>query len=105
MSSQAGTEELRARVNGLMPQITSELETLVAIPSVSIAGYPESTHTGLAAAESEVTRVFAESGVERFDVVNLFDYVYEIRDGSGIGVFAPQYGPRRTFFVGLAQKF
>ena len=71
MSSQAGTEELRARVNGLMPQITSELETLVAIPSVSIAGYPESTHAGLAAAESEVTRVFAESGVERFDVVNL----------------------------------
>jgi outer membrane receptor protein involved in Fe transport len=41
----------------------------------------------------------------RFDVVNLFDSVYEIRDGSGIGVFAPQYGPRRGFYVGLAQKF
>ncbi len=26
----------------------------------------------------------------RFDVVNLFDSIYEIRDGSGIGVFAPQ---------------
>jgi hypothetical protein len=25
----------------------------------------------------------------RFDVVNLFDTIYEIRDGSGIGVFAP----------------
>ena len=25
----------------------------------------------------------------RFDVVNLFDSIYEIRDGSGIGVFAP----------------
>ncbi|MFL9502173.1 TonB-dependent receptor [Rhodopseudomonas palustris] len=41
----------------------------------------------------------------RFDVVNLFDSVYEIRDGSGIGVFAPQYGQRRGFYVGLAQKF
>jgi outer membrane receptor protein involved in Fe transport len=41
----------------------------------------------------------------RFDVVNLFDNIYEIRDGSGIGVFAPQYGPRRGFFAGLTQKF
>jgi outer membrane receptor protein involved in Fe transport len=40
----------------------------------------------------------------RFDVVNLFDTIYEIRDGSGIGVFAPQYGPRRGFFLGLSKK-
>ncbi|MDR3469844.1 MAG: TonB-dependent receptor [Xanthobacteraceae bacterium] len=40
----------------------------------------------------------------RFDVVNLFDKIYEIRDGSGIGVFAPQYGARRGFFAGLSQK-
>jgi outer membrane receptor protein involved in Fe transport len=41
--------------------------------------------------------------VVRFDVVNLFDTVYELRDGSGIGVFAPQYGPRRGFYVGIKQ--
>ncbi|WP_020173571.1 TonB-dependent receptor [Methyloferula stellata] len=41
----------------------------------------------------------------RFDVVNLLDHIYEIRDGSGIGVFAPQFGPRRGFFAGLSQKF
>jgi outer membrane receptor protein involved in Fe transport len=40
----------------------------------------------------------------RFDVVNLFDQVYEIRDGSGIGVFAPQFGPRRGFFLGISKK-
>ncbi|THD65177.1 MAG: ligand-gated channel [Bradyrhizobium sp.] len=40
----------------------------------------------------------------RFDIVNLFDTIYEIRDGSGIGVFAPQYGPRRGFYVGISQK-
>ena len=41
----------------------------------------------------------------RFDVVNLFDHSYVLRDGSGIGVFAPRYGPRRGFFAGLKQAF
>jgi outer membrane receptor protein involved in Fe transport len=40
----------------------------------------------------------------RFDVVNLFDKIYEIRNGSGIGVFAPQFGPRRGFYIGFTQK-
>ena len=40
----------------------------------------------------------------RFDIVNVFDSIYEIRDGSGIGVFAPQFGPRRGFFFGITQK-
>jgi outer membrane receptor protein involved in Fe transport len=40
----------------------------------------------------------------RFDVVNLFDTIYQIRSGSGIGVFAPQFGPRRGYFVGLSKK-
>ena len=40
----------------------------------------------------------------RFDVVNLFDKIYEIHDGSGIGVFAPQFGARRGYFAGLSQK-
>jgi outer membrane receptor protein involved in Fe transport len=39
----------------------------------------------------------------RFDVVNVLDSVYEIRDGSGVGVFAPQYGPRRGFYLTLRQ--
>jgi len=41
----------------------------------------------------------------RFDVVNLLDHSYVLRDGSGIGVFAAQYGPRRGFFAGISQKF
>lgn len=41
----------------------------------------------------------------RVDVINLFDKVYEIRDGSGIGVGAPQFGARRGVFVGLSKKF
>ena len=40
----------------------------------------------------------------RFDIVNLFDQAYELRTGSGIGEFAPQYGARRGFFAGISQK-
>lgn len=41
----------------------------------------------------------------RFDVLNLGDAVYEIRDGTGVGVGASQYGLRRTFLTGLTQRF
>jgi len=40
----------------------------------------------------------------RFDVVNVTDKIYELRDGSGIGVFAPQFGARRGYYAGLSQK-
>jgi len=40
----------------------------------------------------------------RVAVVNLFDTSYLIRDGSGIGVFAPQYGPRRGYYLALSKK-
>jgi len=40
----------------------------------------------------------------RFDVINAFDEKYEIRDGSGIGVGAPQWGPRRGFFFGISKS-
>ena len=41
----------------------------------------------------------------RFDVVNLFDKIYELRDGSGIGVGAPQFGQRRGFYGTAAYDF
>lgn len=40
----------------------------------------------------------------RFDVVNVTDNVYLIRNGTGVGVFAPQYGPRLGFYGGISQK-
>jgi hypothetical protein len=45
------------------------------------------------------------SVVVRFDVVNLFDKIYELRDGSGIGVGAPQFGQRRGFYGTVAYDF
>jgi outer membrane receptor protein involved in Fe transport len=40
----------------------------------------------------------------RFDVINLFDREYQIRNGTGVGVGAPQFGPRRGFFLGLSKS-
>jgi outer membrane receptor for ferrienterochelin and colicins len=40
----------------------------------------------------------------RFDVINLFDKEYQIRNGTGVGVGAPQYGPRRGLFFGLSKS-
>jgi hypothetical protein len=41
----------------------------------------------------------------RFDITNLWDERYKIRDGTGLGVFAPQFGARRAFFGGLRKEF
>ncbi|MDA8328070.1 MAG: TonB-dependent receptor [Betaproteobacteria bacterium] len=41
----------------------------------------------------------------RLIVLNLFGATYEIRNGTGIGVGAPQYGPPRTALVALTKKF
>jgi outer membrane receptor protein involved in Fe transport len=41
----------------------------------------------------------------RLSVVNVFDKIYEIRDGSGVGVGAPQYGPRRAYYVSVDKYF
>jgi hypothetical protein len=38
-------------------------------------------------------------------MLNLLDRVYELRDGSGVGVGAPQWGARRTIYIGLGRHF
>jgi outer membrane receptor protein involved in Fe transport len=41
----------------------------------------------------------------RLDVLNLLDRKYEIRDGTGVGVGAPQFGLRRTILAGISENF
>ena len=41
----------------------------------------------------------------RFDIVNLLDRSYELRDGSGVGVNAAQYGMRRGCFGSVGYTF
>ncbi|HEV3180200.1 MAG TPA: TonB-dependent receptor [Steroidobacteraceae bacterium] len=56
-----------------------------------------------------VSHSFEKDGIQglsaRFDVINAFDQKYQIRNGTGVGVGAPQYGPRRGLFVGVTQAF
>jgi len=41
----------------------------------------------------------------RLDVLNAGDTIYEIRNGTGVSVGAPQYGLRRTILAGVTQRF
>ena len=41
----------------------------------------------------------------RLDVINLLDKTYELRDGTGVGVNAAQFGERRGLFGSLGLTF
>jgi len=55
-----------------------------------------------------VSHVFHIAGAgtltARADVINVFDREYQIRNGTGVGVGAPQFGPRRGYFFGLSKS-
>jgi outer membrane receptor protein involved in Fe transport len=71
-------------------------------------GFANTTHLpGYTVLNLGASRKIDFSGVGPLEVRlvanNILDKVYEIRDGSGIGVFAPQYGARRGLFLGLSK--
>jgi outer membrane receptor protein involved in Fe transport len=75
-----------------------------------LTAIPNGTHVpGYTQVNLSVSHKFEHFGVGplevRFDVINAFDETYAIRNGSGVGVFAPQFGPRRGFFAGVTQSF
>ncbi|MEO6927392.1 MAG: TonB-dependent receptor [Rhodanobacter sp.] len=41
----------------------------------------------------------------QFALINALDRTYELRDGSGIGVGAPRFGPRRGMYLSLQKDF
>jgi len=65
---------------------------------------PSYTTVNLGILQSLTIPGFGELG-GRLAVVNLFDKTYELRDGTGIGVGAPQFGPRRALYGGLTKTF
>ncbi len=60
-------------VQGLMPQLTTELAELVAIPSISAPGYPEETHAELNRACEAIIELLRDAGVEQLDTLELPD--------------------------------
>jgi len=68
---------------------------------ISLHNYEQ---VNLSVVQPVVTGIY--KGLElRFDIINLFDAVYQIRNGTGVGVGAPQFGPRRTILAGITQRF
>jgi len=51
--------------------------------------------------------LFADAGKlhTQLALVNALDRSYELRDGSGIGVGAPQFGPRRGLYLSVQKDF
>jgi hypothetical protein len=65
---------------------------------------PSSTQVNLGATRKFVLGCFGPMEA-RLTVINVFDKVNIIRNGTGIGVFAPQYGPRVAYFAGITKLF
>jgi outer membrane cobalamin receptor len=53
---------------------------------------------------SVVQRVASRTEL-RLDILNIGGDTYQIRNGTGVGVGAPQFGIRRTILAGLTQRF
>jgi outer membrane receptor protein involved in Fe transport len=73
-------------------------------------GAPNGAHLpGYGVVNLALSHRFEEGGGKglelRLDVTNALDHQYKIRDGTGVGVGAPQWGARRGVFVGATQTF
>jgi outer membrane receptor protein involved in Fe transport len=68
-------------------------------------GFANTEHLpGYTQVNASVAHTFGKVDL-RLAVINVFDHVYQIRDGSGIGVGAPQFGPRRGVFTNATWHF
>jgi acetylornithine deacetylase/succinyl-diaminopimelate desuccinylase-like protein len=65
------TASAAGEVAALMPQLKEDLARLVAIPSVSAAGFPEETRPALLEAHEVVLDLLRDAGVEEFDLLRL----------------------------------
>jgi outer membrane receptor protein involved in Fe transport len=92
---------------------TSDHPTRFSVDAILQSGLRASTPTipnGAALPTYGVVNLSAvqklRTGTElRLDVLNVGDVIYEIRNGTGVGVGAPQFGLRRTILAGLTQHF
>jgi outer membrane receptor for Fe3+-dicitrate len=74
------------------------------------AGFANTGHLpAYATANLSASRNFDVAGAGHLNakvaLLNVFDRDYEIRDGSGIGVGAPQFGQRRALLVTVGKDF
>lgn len=73
MPSPTDSRDLAATVAGELPQLKDDLARLVAIPSISVLGYPEHTRPALLEAHEAVAELFRGAGVEQIGSLELPD--------------------------------
>ena len=71
--SELDSGAIKDRVHAELPRLIDDLKALISIPSVSIAGYPESTHAELARGHDAVVALLQEAGCTSIDSITLPD--------------------------------
>jgi acetylornithine deacetylase/succinyl-diaminopimelate desuccinylase-like protein len=67
------SREIQDRVHAELPRLIDDLKALIEIPSVSIVGYPESTHAELQRAHDAVVALLKDAGCAQVDSINIPD--------------------------------
>ncbi len=91
-------------------QISTDFVSGSGLRNTPVGGAPNSTtvpsYVTVNAALTHQWKEASTGSIEgRLAVINLFDKSYLLRDGTGIGVGAPQYGARRTLYAGVSKSF
>jgi|GEM_PF-35956 len=73
-------------------------------------GAPNSTELpGYSTVNAALTHTWKKTPIGtiegRLALINIFDKSYLLRDGTGVGVGAPQYGASRTMYAGISTSF
>jgi outer membrane receptor for Fe3+-dicitrate len=91
-------------------QISSDLIYGSGLRNTPSGGTPNSTELpGYSEVNAALTHTWKKTGVGtiegRLALINVFDKSYLLRDGTGVGVGAPQYGAPRTLYAGISTSF
>ncbi len=73
MTVRMSSAQLSSKVRELMPRLTDDLARLVAVPSVSEAGYPAETHANLTSARDMIVSFLRDAGCEQIEYLELPD--------------------------------
>jgi len=91
-------------------QISSDVIYGSGLRNTPPGGAPNSTELpGYSTVNAALTHTWKNTSVgtieARLALINIFDKSYLLRDGTGVGVGAPQYGAPRTLYAGISTSF
>jgi outer membrane receptor protein involved in Fe transport len=91
-------------------QISSDVIYGSGLRNTPPGGAPNSTELpGYSTVNGALTHTWKKTPIGtiegRLALINIFDKSYLLRDGTGVGVGAPQYGASRTLYAGISTSF